>query len=321
VLEALTRLWLRPLPRHADEDRTDDMGDLPYQVIRKLYEVFAESARSVYEVPSVHEVGQWAGYMNFKQDEHWHFRIAIAYSPEIECSMKHMHEAVNACDGGFMKGWILTRWSDLISNALTETGVGFFQPLAFTHEHWQLFDNYLRSVDENPELMEEFYTDRQQGDTSNIYFRRFLFYGLLDDIDKAIAIHEKQSSHDVLGIFLQAHWIQTRSDADFKRSADKLEETVSHFQEWYHLKMPEWFSELVAELYRGEQNNTAIETYIGELERLGYSSSLSLFLRQVLSDCLYDSETEDSESDNDTLSIEILGGESSEIDMVEGEDS
>jgi hypothetical protein len=310
VLEALTRLWLCPLPRDADEARTDNIGNLPYQVIRKLYEVFAESPRSVYEVtPSVYEVGQWAGYMNFKQDEHWHFGIATAAISETEC-MKHMLEALNACDGGFMKGWIWTSWSDEISDA-------FFQPRAITHEHWQLFDHYLRSVDENPELTEEFYTDRQQSKTSYIYFRRFLFFGLLDDIDKAISIHEKQSSHDLLGLFIQARWIQTRSDADFKRSADKLEELD---QEWDPLQMAEWFSGLAAELY-SEQNNTALETYIGELERLGYSSSLSLFLRQVLSDCLYDSETEDSESDNDTLSIEILGGESSEVDMVEGEDS
>jgi hypothetical protein len=91
---------------------------------------------------------------------------------------------------------------------------------------------------------------------------------------------------------------------------------VSDYQEWDHLEAVENFCEIAAELYSG-QNNTAIQTYIGELEHLGYSSALSLFLGEVL--YVYDSETDDSESDTD-ISIE-LGGDSSEVDMADGEES
>jgi hypothetical protein len=129
-----------------------------------------------------------------------------------------------------------------------------------------IIDQFIRYADEFTDFNER----RPIAKMSYIYFKRFLFHGLLDDIDKAIVIEEEASRYLDSGIYRQARWVVTQSDADFNVSAEQLEKAASDSQDWYHS------CALTRELY--QQNSTVIETYIGELERLGYSSTLRSFL-------------------------------------------
>jgi hypothetical protein len=258
------------------------VGNLPYQVIRYLYDVFAKSAINFRSEASVYEVGEWAGYMNFKLDEHWHLGIATATRTEWGCATAHFQKAANKCPDGPSKGRILIFWAASISGAL---GPGIAPPARplITHSDWQHFDQLLRCAKDIREVVRDYTSSSHFSlDLSFIYFRRFLFYGSLDDINTAITIQEGRGCNVLLGFYRQARWIRTRSDDDFSMSAQLVESFLSEWASTWKVvgrEMTKGFYYLFVELYA--QNSTAVETYIGELERRGYSSTLTPFLRQL----------------------------------------
>jgi hypothetical protein len=193
----------------------------PYYIIRNLYDVFvqnsvrepAQSSRSV----SVHEVGEWAGYLSFEQDETWHFSVA-SVTTDMDCATYHFRQALRLCDNRLKKGQILNFWANWVFDAIVLAP----EEDPYTDECWQYTDEMIRCMEATQEVDHTF--GCLAPTLSEIYFRRYLFRGSLDDLNKLITIEEcVDKGPSFLGIYLQARWIQTRLASDFDLSAQHLE--------------------------------------------------------------------------------------------------